>query len=69
MSKSGYGYSLATKILDFEAQLYGEMCEAEIKNDRYGKYNLKRAQIRWGAIRDLMTLLRLKGMGEEDEKL
>ena len=65
MSKSGYGYSLTNKILDFEAQLYGEMCEAEIRNDRCGKYNLKRAQIRWGAIMDLMTLLRLKDMGKE----
>ena len=63
------GYSLSHKILDLEAHRYGEMCEAEIRNDKYGIYNLKRAQIRWGAIRDLMTLLRLKGMGEEDEKL
>lgn len=66
MSKSGYGYSLATKVLDFEAQLYGEMCEAEIRDDKYGKYNLKRAQIRWGAIMDLMALLRLKDMGKEE---
>jgi hypothetical protein len=65
MSKNGYGNGIGTKILDFEAQLYGEMCEAEIRNDKYGKYNLKRAQIRWGVIRDLMTLLRLKGIGEE----
>lgn len=65
MSKNGYGNGIGTKILDFEAQLYQEMCDAEVKREECGRYNLKRAQIRWGAIMDLMKVLRIKSLGEE----
>lgn len=65
MSKNWCGNGISAKIIDFEAQLYQEMCDAEIKKEKYGKYNLKRAQIRWGAIMDLMKVLKIKSLGDE----